>query len=63
VKDVRGGGRGLYTGEYHSPPVGGNISRCHLGENMKRGREKGENVGVKGRKQIERGKMSSKRVK
>jgi hypothetical protein len=49
---------------------GGNISQCHLGENMKRGREKGGNVKEKGRmekeklrKGKEKDKRGSKRVK
>jgi hypothetical protein len=61
---------GVYILE-NTSPLGGNISRCHLGEKIWKGKEKkGENMKEKGGKGKEKGgkgkeneKRGSKRVK
>jgi hypothetical protein len=47
--------------EYTSPPPGGNISRCHWGKNMKRGREKGEKCIIKRNKGEKRRKTGKRK--
>ncbi len=52
--------RGLYTGKYHPPLGGGDISRCHLAEKIWKGEEKKEeNVKEKLRKGEEKEKKWS----
>jgi hypothetical protein len=59
--------RGLYIGKYPPPPLGGGRKKYQPmsvgGKNMKRPREKAENVEEKGRTGKENEKRGSKRVK
>jgi hypothetical protein len=55
--------RGLYIGKYPPPREGKMSNDVIWGKNIKRGREKGENVKEKGRKGKEKEKRGSKRVK